>query len=236
MIPCPGVGILKMIPCLAGCPRTENIWAPLPPPGAEAERMWIQCSGWRDKSQQTSKIFCSATAVWFYIVRKGQKSLFQMVWNSRVPAKEPGWQWLFDWQHEKRSAARARSKIIVRRDIWASRWIHKFWWWDAARTRQSWISPTLLHFRVLLFPECVKNNVSSVKSALLIFFIYQLKENYNYYKNTITLTVTFMARKDTRSPGPHHECHLHFNYKLIQREQKLSRTKKRGGAAATFRH
>ena len=33
-----------------------------------------------------------------------------------------------------------------------------------------------------------------------------------------------MARKDTRSPGPHHECHLHFNYKLIQREQELSRT------------
>ena len=60
------------------------------------------------------------------------------------------------------------------------------------------------------------------------FFIYQLKKNYNYYKNTATLTVTFMARKDTRSPGPHHECHLHFNYKLIQREQKLSRKKRRG--------
>ena len=60
-----------------------------------------------------------------------------------------------------------------------------------------------------------------------IFFI-SIKKNYNYYKNTATLTVTLMARKDTRSPGPHHECHLHFNYKLIQREQKLSRTKRRG--------
>ena len=34
------------------------------------------------------------------------------------------------------------------------------------------------------------------------------------------------ARKDTRSPGPHHECHLQFNYKINSTKQKLRRTKK----------
>ena len=44
-----------------------------------------------------------------------------------------------------------------------------------------------------------------------------------------------MPRKDTRSPGPQHECHLQFNCKSNSIKQKLSRRKK-GGAAATFRH
>ena len=33
MIPCPGVGILKMIPCSAARPRTEKYMSTPPPPG-----------------------------------------------------------------------------------------------------------------------------------------------------------------------------------------------------------
>ena len=48
-------------------------------------------------------------------------------------------------------------------------------------------------------------------------FLYQLKKKSTTAttkKTTTILTVTSMARKDTRSPGPHHECHLQFNYKF----------------------
>ena len=70
------------------------------------------------------------------------------------------------------------------------------------------------------------------------FFYINLKKSTtaNTKKSTTILTVTFMARKDTRSPGPHHECHLQFNYKFNEKNtQKFSRMKK-GGGAATFRH
>ena len=45
MIPCPGVGILKMIPCSAARPRTEKYMS-TPPPGTESVAAFVQlCLG-----------------------------------------------------------------------------------------------------------------------------------------------------------------------------------------------
>ena len=43
-----------------------------------------------------------------------------------------------------------------------------------------------------------------------------------------------MARKDTWSPGPHHECHLQFTEKLPHQKTNLSGKKKGRVGAAIF--
>ena len=67
--------------------------------------------------------------------------------------------------------------------------------------------------------------VSTHSLKTRLFFIYQLKKNQLLKKTAISLTVTFMAKKDRRSPGPHHECHLQFSYKIDLTKQELRRTK-----------
>ena len=41
MIPCPGVGILKMIPCSAARPRTERYMSTPSPPGLKSSFLFI---------------------------------------------------------------------------------------------------------------------------------------------------------------------------------------------------
>ena len=68
------------------------------------------------------------------------------------------------------------------------------------------------------------NHIGSLSKRTEVFlYFYQLKKQPQLLKEetTIESTVTFMARKDTRSPSPQHECHLKFNYKFNSRKTKI---------------
>ena len=56
MKPCPGVGILKMIPCSAACPRTEKYTSTRSPPGLTELNFHVNFDFACDSSTYSSKI------------------------------------------------------------------------------------------------------------------------------------------------------------------------------------